>query len=938
MRATLTTGRAESVHVNYPMPETRPEDLPLHEDVRLLASTLGGVIRRLEGDAAFQAVEGLRRACRARRRNEPGAPSLKELLAHIDALPLPMAAIVARAFTLFFLLINTAEQVHRVRRRDAYLEQQDAEPQAGSSRWVMRRLREEGRTADEVARIMRCLDVRPVLTAHPTESTRRTLLALQARVGELLLAHDRAAEWRQREIDREVEAEIELLWLTAEVQRDRPSVMDEVGNALWYLEDRLVDAASRVRDETLRAFREEFGATVDDFVPLRFGTWVGGDRDGNPFVTPDVTIAAARRAAYATLALHRRDVDELVERLSLSDLLAPAPAELMTSLERDREALPDVWRANRRRNKHEPVRLKLSFISAKLDATRRLIAARDAGRVASEPAAYADAAALEQDLMLVRDALDAAGAKRARESHLDALLARVRAHGMHGFLMDVRDHADVHRKAVEHIARAVGLGEPDLGRLRHELAGRRPLVGMNVPLDDDVARTLDVFHVMRQIQDEIGAPAARTCIISMARGTEDLLHVLLLAREAGLIDLASDPPESRIDVVPLFETLDDLDAAPRVVRELLDDPVYRRQLEARGRRQEIMIGYSDSAKDAGLLPASWALYRAQEAIAGLADSSGIELTLFHGRGGTVGRGGGSPVWRALAALPPGSVRGRIKITEQGEIISQQFGLLPIAVRSLEVNVAGTLLHAFTDWRKELAPGEEERFREAMDRMSEHALPIYRKLVHEDPAVFTMMQDTTPVKELAHVQFGSRPVYREGSSHTIDTIRAIPWMFGWTQIRLMLPAWLGVGSALERARAERGGLELLRRMAVAWPFFDDFLGKVEMVCAKTDLDIARAYVTQLGGDVGLLDNLAEEFHRTVRAVLAIRNAQELLSDNSVLRASIAVRNPYVDPLSFLQISLLKQKRARAEGDPDVKQLDDAIGTTINGIAQGLRNTG
>jgi phosphoenolpyruvate carboxylase len=610
----------------------------------------------------------------------------------------------------------------------------------------------------------------------------------------------------------------------------------------------------------------------------------------------------------------------------------------MTSLDRDREELPDVWRANRRRNKHEPVRLKLSFISARLDATRRLIAARDAGRLASEPAAYAGATGFEQDLILVRDALDAAGAKRARESHLDPLLARVRAHGMHGFLMDVRDHADVHRRAVERIASAVGLGEPDLDHLRRELAGRRPLVGMNVPLDDDAARTLDVFHVMRQIQDEIGAAAARTYIISMARGTDDLLRVLLLGREAGLVDLASDPPESRLDVVPLFETLDDLDAAPRVVRELLDDAVYRRQLDARGRRQEIMIGYSDSAKDAGLLPASWALYRAQEAIAELATSSGIELTLFHGRGGTVGRGGGSPVWRALAALPPGTMRGHIKITEQGEIISQQFGLLPIAVRSLEVNVAGTLLHAFTDWRKELAAGEEERFREAMDRMAEHALPIYRKLVHEDEAVFAMMQETTPVKELAHVQFGSRPVYREGSSHTIDTIRAIPWMFGWTQIRLMLPAWLGVGSALERTAAEPGGLDLLRRMAVAWPFFDDFLGKVEMVCAKADLDIARAYVTELGGDARLLDSLADEFHRTVRAVLAIRNAEELLSDNPVLHASIAVRNPYVDPLSFLQISLLKQKRARAEGDPDMKQLDDAIGTTINGVAQGLRNTG
>jgi phosphoenolpyruvate carboxylase len=296
------------------------------------------------------------------------------------------------------------------------------------------------------------------------------------------------------------------------------------------------------------------------------------------------------------------------------------------------------------------------------------------------------------------------------------------------------------------------------------------------------------------------------------------------------------------------------------------------------------------------------------------------------------------VWRALAALPPGTVRGRIKITEQGEIISQQFGLLPIAERSLEVTVAGTLMHTFADWRTDLAPGEEARFREIMDRLSGEALPVYRTLVHDDPAVFQMLLQTTPVKELAHVQFGSRPVYREGSAQGMESIRAIPWMFGWTQIRLMLPAWLGVGTALERAIAEPRTLDTLRHMAKVWPFFDDFLGKVEMVCAKTDLEIARAYVMHLGGDVALLDRLSEEFQRTVNAVLTIRQAPELLMDNDVLRSSIALRNPYVDPLSLLQISLLRCKRARCAGDDGAKKLDDALGTTLNGVAQGLRNTG
>lgn len=920
------------------MPETRPEDLPLHDDVRLLASTLGRVIQRLEGEDAFQAVEQLRRASRARRRGEKGAPSLDDLLRHVDAMPLEVAAIVARAFTLFFLLINTAEQVHRVRRRDAYLAQGRTDAQPGSSRWVMQRLRADGHSAEDVKAAMQSLDIRPVLTAHPTESTRRTLLSLQARVGDLLLARDRAPEWRQREIDGELEAEIELLWLTAEVQRDRPSVMDEVSNVLWYLETRLVDAASRVRQEMVRAFADEFGAPLDEFAPVRFGSWVGGDRDGNPYVTPEVTLAAARRAAYAILASHRDDIIALVDRLSLSTLLAPAPQPLLESLERDREELPDVWRANRRRNKHEPVRLKLSFIAGRIEATRRLIAAHDAGRALEEPAAYRSATTLEQDLLLVRQALDDAGAQRARESHLDPLLARVRAHGTHGFLLDIRDHADVHTATLATVASQVGMPELDLEALRRELAGRRPLIAGHLPLDDDARRTIDVFRAMRQIQDELGRSAADTYIISMARGPRDLLRVLLLAREAGLVDLAGDPPQSRLDVVPLFETLDDLDRAPGIVRELMQDPVYRRQLEARGRHQEIMIGYSDSAKDAGLLPASWALYRAQEAITEVADSSGIALTLFHGRGGTVGRGGGSPVWRALAALPPDTVRGRIKITEQGEIISQQFGLLPIAMRSLEVTVAGTLMHRFSDWRRDIAANEEASFRAMMDQLAADALPVYRSIVHEDPAVFEMLLEATPVKELAHVQFGSRPVYREGKSQSMDTIRAIPWMFGWTQIRLMLPAWLGVGTALERAIATRGGLEVLKRMAKRWPFFDDFLGKVEMVCAKADLEIARAYVRHLGGNIALLDRLAEEYERTVRAVLAIREAPELLMDNTVLQASIPLRNPYVDPLSLIQISLLRRKRALAPDESAAQALDNAIGTTLNGVAQGLRNTG
>ena len=697
----------------------RPEDLPLHDDVRWLAATLGRVIRRLEGEEAFRTVEEIRRASRARRHGDADAPALDALLARVEALPLPLAALTARAFTLFFLLINTAEQVHRVRRRDAYRAVDDGTPQPGSARWALQRLRDDGHGADAVAAAIARLDVRPVLTAHPTESTRRTLLALQARVAELLLQREGTPPSDRAPLEDALEGEVELLWLTAEVRRDRPSVLDEVSTVLWYLETRLLDAGARAQDALQRAFDQTYetdGARTLA-APLRLGTWVGGDRDGNPYVTPEVTVAAARRASHVILGRYVDALDALIERLSVAAHLAPPGDALLASLEADRVALPDVWQANHRRNADEPMRLKLTYIAARLQATRRRVASRDAGRPDHEPAAYADARALEADLALVRDALLQAGAQEACRTAFEPFLAMVRAHGFHGYQMDVRDHADAHAAALADLAARLDMGPMDGAALRRELLGRRPLVGPHVPLDDATRRVLDTFRAVRTIQDESGEAAARTYIISMATSPEDLLRVLLLAREAGLVDLAGDAPTSRLDVVPLFETLADLEGAPDVLRALLADPVYQRQLAARGRRQEVMLGYSDSSKDAGILASSWALYRGQEALAEVCREAGVELRLFHGRGGSVGRGGGSPVARAIAALPPDTVEGRVKITEQGEIISQQFGLARIAERTFEVTLAGTLLQAFADWRV----GPARRHRGALPRDHGRAL-------------------------------------------------------------------------------------------------------------------------------------------------------------------------------------------------------------------------
>lgn len=933
------TARSPSIPTD---PSTRPEDVPLHEDVRWLAETLGRVIERLEGPEALAAVEGLRQGCRERRRGHSDAASFDTLLEQVAALPLELSAVTARAFTLFFLLINTAEQVHRVRRRRAYLHTGGAGPQPASARWTMQQLRKAERPASDVAAAIARLEVRPVLTAHPTESTRRTLLALQARVADLLLERETIPDADRGVIDSALEGEVELLWLTAEVRQDRPSVKDEVSTSLWYLETRLLDASARAQDALVRAYEAEFSPAAESprlATPLRLGSWVGGDRDGNPFVTPEVTVAAARRASHVILGRYHQELELLAERISLSAQFAEPSDALRKSLLRDQELRPDVWEANRTRNADEPLRLKLSFMAGRIEATRRLVAARDAGRPLHEPAAYPDAAAFEEDLLLVRDSLLAAGAIEACRTAFDPLLVGVRAHGFHGFLMDVREHADVLAATLAEIAAQAGLPALDAGALRRELMMRRPLTGPHVPLADEPRRVLDTFHAIATIQAEAGAAAVSTYIVSMTTCAEDLLRVLLLAREAGLVDLAADPPVSRIDVVPLFETLDDLVRAPEVMRSLLDDEVYRRQLAARGGRQEVMIGYSDSGKDAGILAASWGLYRAQESLSRLFEEAGVELLLFHGRGGSVGRGGGSPVHRALAALPPGSVKGRIKITEQGEIISQQFGLLPIAERTLEVTLSGTLLQQFTDWRDSVSESDIARFRGAMDDLAARSLEVYRELVHEDDALFELFRAATPVEELANARFGSRPAYRPGAKPGIEGIRAIPWGFGWTQIRLMLTGWLGVGCALAEMAAEDGGLELLRRMVRTWPFFDDLLAKIEMVCAKADMIVARTYVEQLGGDRRLLERLEQEFERAVGAVLVIRETDHLLDDSTVLQAAIALRNPYVDALSLLQIALLRRKRRDdVESEEERERLDDALATTLGGIAQGLRNTG
>lgn len=917
--------------------EVRPEDRPLHEDVRYLASTLGRVIERIEGPEAFMAVEGLRAACRARRREEAGAKSFQALLEEVSAWPVSRLGTTARAFTLFFLLINTAEQVHRVRRRSAY--QSEAKiAQPGSARWVFGRLAEAGHTSEAIESALGALELRPVLTAHPTESTRRTTLSLLARISNALIERDRASAETRRRIDRVLEAEVELLWLTSEARQDRPTVMHEVGTVLWYLEDRLLEAGAHTAEAYRTAFEQSFGRPLRAPIRLRMGSWVAGDRDGHPFVTPELTLEAARRAALTVVRHHLAAVARLQDALAISARLAPGTTSLQASLARDEAALPETKETLVHRPADELVRAKLSYVRARLDATREVLESRLRGELHHRPAAYTDVSALERDLLDVNEALLAAHAKLAAEEHLAPLLDSLASHGFFGYLLDVREDSEAHTKALAEIGALVGASPMDESRVTAELAGLRPLVGPNLELSPETRRTLGVFGAIATIQAELGPTAAETYIISMTHGPMDLLRVLLLAKESGLVDLGHEPPRSAIDVVPLFETREDLENGPGIMRALFSHPTYRRQLAARGHRQEVMLGYSDSAKDAGVLAASWALYRAQEDLVSVAREAGVELVLFHGRGGTVGRGGGSPVYRALTALPPGSLEGGIKVTEQGEVISQKFGLPEIAERSLEVLVAGCLMQRFSNWEHGLERGTIREFRAQMDELSEHSFRAFRALVHESNELFELFTTTTPVEELASAHFGSRPAYRRKGAGSMRGIRAIPWVFGWTQTRLMLPGWLGVGTALERALGQPGGKARLQHMLQSWPFFDDLLAKVEMVLAKCDLTVARSYVESLGGDMALFETLEAELIRTREAVLTIRGQSALLHDNAMLKATIQLRNPYVDPLSLIQISLLRRKRSLFEAHPDLPPIQEALSTTLSGIAQGLRNTG
>jgi phosphoenolpyruvate carboxylase len=882
---------------------TTPTDphKPLRQDVRLLGELLGDTLRERGGRQLFEAVEQVRNLAKAAHTGERPLTDLTNVLA---SLPVESAIPLARAFTHFLNLANVAEQHHRIRRRRAYQREPASAPQRGSCEETFARLLSGGITREQLHDAVCRLHIELVLTSHPTEVSRRTLIHKYNRIATLLATNDRPdLTFPERDdVTAALRREVEAAWDTDEVRHQRPSPLDEVRSGLVVFEQSIWHAMPRFLREVDRALIGATGRGLPlESTPVSFGSWSGGDRDGNPNVTPQVTRRACLLSRWMAADLYLKEVAALREELSMTDA-------------------SDAVRALAG-NAREPYRELLRGVRSRLLSTRTWIEAALQQDDRLEPPAdvYLNASAFAEPLRLCYTSLVEQGNTRIAAGRLTDLLRRVAVFGVVLARLDIRQESDRHAEALDAVTRALGAGsysgwdeEQRLTFLTQALENT-PSLTRRLDAPDEVHDVLNTFREIAAIHSEsLGA-----YVVTMTHQASDVLAVVLLEQLAGVA--------RPLRVVPLFETAADLERAPAIVDRLLSIESYRARI---GGRQEVMVGYSDSTKDVGRLAAAWELYLAQEGIVAASRRHGVAVTLFHGRGGSVGRGGG-PTYVAIKSQPAGSVDGTLRVTEQGEMIQALFGLPDIAVRTMEVYTSATL-DSWLACEREPLP----EWRACMQRLGHDASVAYRRSVRDTPEFLDYFRSATPVIELDEVNIGSRPARRR-TDGGIDTLRAIPWQFAWTQTRLILGAWLGLDEALEAAFA-RGEEALLRRMYREWSHFRSVMDLFEMVLAKTDGRIAAEYDRRLVSDKlqpigrGLRQGLA----RAIAAVLRVTGHRELLEGNPVLRRSIDVRNPYVDPINLVQIELIARLRA-GQDDP---RLHHAFRVTVNGIAAGLRNTG
>jgi phosphoenolpyruvate carboxylase len=902
----------------------------LRADIRRLSTMLGQTLSHHGGPELLELVEQVRRLSRsAITAGDSAANGDAEITRLLSGLDAGTAVSLARAFSQYFQLANIAEQRHRARELAA------THPDGrGPLRLLMERLAvaadDGGPHRDEVQAVLARTELRPVFTAHPTESSRQSVLAILRRVANGL---DRGAS------DESLAALVDMLWQTDELRPGKPTVADEARAIGWYMEQLGRTAVPELLGEFEREVRAAGFTMPDGARPLALGCWVGGDRDGNPNVTPAVTREVLELYSDRAIRIHEGLVEELVGELSVSTRVIGVSEELRGSLARDRRALPEIHDRFIRLNAHEPYRLKLSYMQARLANTRTRIKEHGEHRPGLD---YLGPQAYVEDLAVIDRSLRAHLGGRIADGTLARALRTARALGLHLAELDVREHSERHHQAIGAVYDALGeLDKPyaELTRaertelLARELDSGRPLVRRHYGLPAEAVDVLATFDMLHDVQHEYGQEVARTYIVSMCQGVDDVLAVAVLAREAFMVELHRDP-RSSIDLVPLFETVEELCQAGELLDSLLSVPGYRQHVRNRGDLQEVMLGYSDSNKGAGITTSQWEIQRAQRQLRDIGAKHGVRLRLFHGRGGSVGRGGG-PSAEAVASAPFGSVDATMKVTEQGEVISDKYSLPALAHDNLEIMLAAvleaTLLHQSARW----GGATLDRWDEAMDVVSDAARQAYRGLV-ERPGLPEFFAAATPVDELGRLNVGSRPSRRPGrGAPTLDDLRAIPWVFGWTQTRMVVPGWYGLGTGLRAARKAGYGavLDEMRE----WPFFTNLLGNVEMTLTKTDLRIAGFYVAELVEPElhPIFDEIVAEHERTLQEVLHLTGSSTLLARHPVLRNTLAVRAAYLEPLHHLQVELLGQRRKSEEPDPDLHR---ALLLTINGIAAGLRNTG
>ncbi len=914
------------------------KEAPLRRDVRSLGMLLGEVLREQAGEPLFAKVEELRQNAIKRREAQAAAElhaadeGMQKAVLAISQSPVAELYQLTRAFAFYFELTNLAETNHRKRRRTAAQISGAAAAQRGSLRGTLRAMRAAGIPADRALAYLRKIDITPVFTAHPTEIARRSVLFKRRRMGDLLESLDRIplADDELKRLQVELTAEITALWQTDEIRSRQPSVVDEIKMGLDYYEVSIFQTLAPLYTEVASAFASEYGIDIpmaEMPLLLSFGSWIGGDRDGNPFVTPAVTLAAIRDARVRLLAQYATAIERLISLLTSSSQQVPASAALLARLHEYRRPLEtSSVQANERFAAHfefETYRRFAACVGARLANTLDLPAGEPDSLEAALAAlpAYAGAHEFLNDLRLMRKSLEENRGERLAATLIDPLLLLARSFGLHLHTLDIRQHARLHTQALEE---AAGCGEDARSHVPEAFS----------PQTLDV---LDTFRVIAEVKRSAIPEVIRTYVISGAASKEDVLAVLWLARFGG-IQAAAEGRDPGLMPVPLFESIEDLRNAPDTCRALWADAEYRKLLASWGNVQEIMLGYSDSNKDGGMLTSTWEIFRAHRALHQVAHEAGITLRLFHGRGGTVGRGGG-PTHRAIYAQPLDSFDGGIRITEQGEVLNWKYGDTVLAERNLELMIAASLdamarpnLRAGGHQTGALLPEWEE----ALEALSASAFAFYREHVHDDPEVFHFFETATPMAELEHAKIGSRPA-RRGGKRTLESLRAIPWVFGWTQSRLLIPAWFGVGHALLAYSQQSDGAERLRAMMREFPLFIDLIRNVELALAKVDLGIASLYASLLPDEAlreRVFQKFAGEYARTLKAVLAVTGQKELLESNEVLARSIRLRNPYVDPLSLIQVDLLRRKRA----GEDTPEINRAIAGTINGISAGLRTTG